>query len=77
MGKTSLLQARLPKEQTHYIDLLDFETETNFLRRPREFKEVIEALPAHIRWVVIDEVQKIPQLLDEVHRILYSNSNDN
>ncbi|OGY87065.1 MAG: hypothetical protein A2233_03890 [Candidatus Kerfeldbacteria bacterium RIFOXYA2_FULL_38_24] len=67
-GKTTILKSYLPKDATYSIDLLDFDTESRFLTRPQEFSEVLAALPKTTKWVFIDEVQKIPQLLDEVHR---------
>lgn len=70
VGKTTLLKTILPKEETHYIDLLNIETEMRYSRRPQTFVEELYALPASIQWVVIDEVQKLPFLLDEVHRFI-------
>ncbi|MBI2410963.1 MAG: ATP-binding protein [Candidatus Kerfeldbacteria bacterium] len=67
-GKTTLIKESLPKEQTYTIDLLDFDTENRFFNRPQEFSEVLAALPQSIKWIFIDEVQKIPKLLDEVHK---------
>lgn len=75
VGKTTLLKDLLPAERTHWVDLLDFELETRLLQRPQAFKEILETLPSNIRWVVIDEVQKIPFLLNEVHRQIESNPN--
>lgn len=74
VGKTTLLKERLPKDQTYIIDLLDFDTESRLVRRPKEFSEILNALPSTIKWVVIDEVQKLPFLLDEVHRSIEADS---
>lgn len=68
VGKTTLLKEVLPKDATFYIDLLNIETEMRYARRPQTFAEELRALPSSVRWVVIDEVQKLPFLLDEVHR---------
>ncbi len=67
-GKSTLLRAVLPAAATAVFDLLDFDLETRLLQQPGLFAELLAALPATVRWVVIDEVQKIPALLDEVHR---------
>lgn len=75
VGKTTLLTVQLPKEKTFVIDLLDFDTESRLIRRPREFSEMLAALPSAITWIVIDEVQKVPFLLDEVHRHIEANPN--
>ncbi|HLD22243.1 MAG TPA: AAA family ATPase [Patescibacteria group bacterium] len=73
-GKTTLIKQSLSAEQTYTIDLLDFDTEFRFLNRPQEFSEVLAALPETIQWIFIDEVQKIPKLLDEVHKHIEMNS---
>jgi len=68
VGKTTLLGSTLPQEQTFTLDLLDYETVMRLQRRPQEFPEILAALPEQVRWIFIDEMQKLPQLLDEVHR---------
>ena len=67
-GKTTLLHAALPVQQTVFIDLLDPQEEDLFARRPAELEQRLAALSAAIEWVVIDEIQKVPRLLDLVHR---------
>lgn len=67
-GKTTLLKTVLPSSSTEYLDLLDLELETRLLRNPGEFDQIMKALPPHITHIVIDEIQKIPALLNEVHR---------
>ncbi|MBI4252679.1 ATP-binding protein [Candidatus Uhrbacteria bacterium] len=76
VGKTTLLKEALPKEKTYYIDLLNIETELRYVRRPQTFAEELRALPLSIRWVVIDEIQKLPFLLDEVHRFIEEKTRD-
>ena len=51
-----------------YLDLLDPETFQTLSLRPKTLVEQLEALPKTTRWVVIDEVQKLPALLDVVHQ---------
>lgn len=70
VGKTTLLKEVLQPQETHYIDLLDVENEFRYARRPKTFAEELRALPRSIVWVAIDEVQKLPFLLDEVHRFI-------
>lgn len=62
-GKTWLTRKQLPKAQT--FDLLDDDVYTRLLRRPRQLGDEIDS-----DLVVIDEVQKAPRLLDEVHRLI-------
>lgn len=73
VGKSTLLKGSLPEKETVWIDLLDYEQETRFLQRPQAFREMIDSLAPEIRWVVVDEVQKLPHLLDEVHRQIERN----
>lgn len=49
------------------FDLLDSDVHDRLMRRPRQLAEEI---PAGVKAVVIDEIQKIPRLLDEVHRLI-------
>jgi uncharacterized protein len=57
----------LPEHETVRFNLLDFELESRLLRSPSEFREMLKALPETVKWVFIDEIQRIPKLLDEVH----------
>ena len=63
VGKSTLLQAQFPDARRY--DLLDTELKTGLLLRPRLLRE--EVLAERPKLVVIDEVQKVPALLDEVH----------
>jgi uncharacterized protein len=51
-----------------YIDLLDQEIFRTFLARPERLGEVISG-SCQAKTVILDEIQKIPSLLDEVHRL--------
>jgi predicted AAA+ superfamily ATPase len=53
-----------------WIDLLDPVEEDAFLRDPRELDRRAGSLPPGRRWVVIDEIQKAPRLLDVVHKLI-------
>jgi len=66
-GKTTLLRRLYPK--AHWVDLLDTDALIRFTQRPGLFREEVEAL-SEDRLVVVDEVQKVPGLLDEVHRLI-------
>jgi predicted AAA+ superfamily ATPase len=69
VGKSSLIKAQLP--QTLVFDLLDEDVCEELSRRPRALGEKIgPSTPL----VVIDEIQKIPKLLDEVHRLMEERS---
>ena len=63
-GKTSLLKARYPDALR--IDLLKTELELRYRLEPFRLREEI-ALHGPGRLIIIDEIQKVPALLDEVH----------
>jgi uncharacterized protein len=65
-GKSTLLRDRFASRPTVWVDLLDPDTEHRFSRQPAALREVIAATPT-ADWVVIDELQKVPALLDVVH----------
>jgi predicted AAA+ superfamily ATPase len=62
-GKSWLIKNQLKAAQV--FDLLDSDTFSRFLRRPRALGEEVTK-----KTVVIDEVQKLPGLLNEVHRLI-------
>ena len=67
IGKSTLLQTRFA--DSLWLDMLDSELFLMLNRRPGIIRELIAAAPPHQlrRPIVIDEVQKVPLLLDEVH----------
>lgn len=71
-GKTTLIEERF--KGSFYIDLLDSAIFMKYQLNPSLLYEEINALLADARkrilWCVIDEVQKTPQLLDEVQRLM-------
>jgi predicted AAA+ superfamily ATPase len=69
VGKTTWLRQALPRGHWYNL-LLDHEL-LRLMREPGLFRREIEALPAG-SWVVVDEVQKLPSLLNEVHDALAS-----
>lgn len=64
-GKSTLIQQQLPEAQVY--DLLDAETFRALIARPKLLEE---RLGDGRQPVVIDEIQKLPSLLDEVHRLI-------
>jgi uncharacterized protein len=67
-GKTSWIKAHLP--HALYLDLLDFSTYSSLLAQPDRLENLIP--PHYTEWVIIDEVQRVPELLNEVHRLIES-----
>ncbi len=64
-GKSFLIKSLFP--QALCLDLLDQETFRNYASHPERLRELIAANPG-IQPVIIDEIQKIPALLDVVHQ---------
>ena len=68
-GKSTLLRRCYP--DALWVDLLKSEVFRRYLDRPELLREELASEPAHAgRQVVIDEVQKVPALLDEVHWLI-------
>lgn len=63
-GKTTLLRSIYP--DALWIDLLKADEYRLYMQNPERLRERLAADPS-VRQVVIDEVQKVPDLLDEVH----------
>jgi predicted AAA+ superfamily ATPase len=66
-GKSTLLKAMFPKAL--WFDLLLADVYERILRDPTWLRETILANPA-IDVVVIDEIQRIPELLNEIHWLI-------
>ncbi len=65
-GKTSYLRDRLP--DCLYLDMLDDSLYATLQAKPSRLEKLI---PTNYKnWIIIDEVQKIPRLLNEVHRLI-------
>ncbi|MBI4242714.1 MAG: ATP-binding protein [Planctomycetes bacterium] len=65
-GKTTWVKSKFPNAT--YIDLLESETFNDLLSNPQRLQNLI---PNDFSdWVVVDEIQRIPELLHEVHRLI-------
>jgi len=62
-GKTTLLKQQFP--DAFWIDLLDYDLFLSLSKQPTKLRQILEA--QNKQTVVIDEVQKIPHLMDEIH----------
>ncbi len=65
-GKSTLLRGAYP--EALWIDLLKSEESRRYLQNPERLREEIAARP--VDQVVIDEIQKVPALLDEIHWLM-------
>lgn len=66
-GKSTLLKERFPK--AIYIDLLKSDVRNRFKQHPEEFRESLLRYPPETL-VIVDEIQKVPDLLNEVHWLM-------
>lgn len=65
-GKSTWVKTIFP--EAVYLDLLDSGLYTELLAQPARIRNYIPT--DRERWIVIDEVQRIPELLNEVHRLI-------
>lgn len=66
VGKTTWIRERLP--DALYLDLLDHQLYLELLTRPERLRDLIPV--GHQGWIVLDEVQRAPLVLNEVHRLI-------
>ena len=71
-GKTTLLAQLTSQSPRFEVTLLNTETVLNYSREPGRFRREVaywvERNPGGI--VIVDEIQKLPSLLDEIHQLL-------
>jgi predicted AAA+ superfamily ATPase len=65
-GKTTLLKQLFP--DACWIDLLNHDMFLSLSQKPTRLREILEAQSSRV--VVIDEVQKVPHLMDEIHGLI-------
>lgn len=66
-GKSTLLRSQFPNSV--FIDLLDSELRMRFQRKPSLLYDMLKG-KANGTLVVIDEIPEVPELLNEVHRLI-------
>ena len=71
-GKTSYLRSNFG--ESVYFDLLNFAEIDRFTLRPTALGDALAEMPeAKLRFpIIIDEIQNVPRLLNEVHRLIES-----
>lgn len=67
VGKSTWIRSELPDAPR--FDLLDEALYQRLLADPTPFADELRTLPSH-SWVVVDEIQRLPGLLNEVHRFI-------
>ncbi|PIW63769.1 MAG: ATPase, partial [Candidatus Omnitrophica bacterium CG12_big_fil_rev_8_21_14_0_65_50_5] len=68
-GKTTWVKIAFPGAL--FIDLLESEVYNDLLANPQRLEKFI---PKDFKnWIIIDEVQRIPEILNEIHRLIEKN----
>lgn len=77
-GKTSLIKTIFSESSgVLSFNLLNTEEYMRLSARPQLIREEVSARPQNIHHIFIDEVQKVPALLDEIHNLLESENPPN
>ena len=67
-GKSTLIESKYPSDKSLWIDLLLYEEEEKFSHNPDELIFILNK--SKVKRVVIDEIQKVPKLLDAVQKMM-------
>ena len=67
-GKSTWIRDHL--KDVFLVDLLKSQVYYDYSTQPQLLGQRISALTQHPSWIVIDEIQRIPALLDEVHWLI-------
>ena len=70
-GKTTWVKSRYP--QAVYVDLLDAQIRNQLTIDPGRLKKYIP--DSYCGWIILDEIQLVPDLLNEVHRQIFAGKN--
>ena len=71
-GKSTLLRTIFPspRDTKLWIDLLDPKVDWEIQRNPGYLIQRLDSESSQASWIVIDEIQKAPELLDSVHYLI-------
>ncbi len=67
-GKSTLLKSLFP--YSPFFNFLSSDLFLKYSKRPSVFSEEVRAIKDKSRPIIIDEIQKIPAILDEVHQLI-------
>lgn len=70
VGKSTFLKETLSKETSVYYDLLNTTEFIKFSTNPGLLHQEVSAVDKKIEYIIIDEIQRTPELLNEIHRII-------
>ncbi len=69
-GKSTLLDHVFKPDERVLLDLLEFELANELISHPDNLLNRLAPYRGKRPWVIIDEVQKAPPLLDLVHKLI-------
>lgn len=75
VGKSTLIKETFSTKNTVYYNLLNTDLYFKFLAKPWLMREEIEKLNKKYTHIVIDEIQRVPELLNEVHNCIETMKN--
>ena len=70
-GKSTLLKQTFSSKKTLWIDLLDYKQESALSKNPDRLSFLISG--DSYKTIIIDEIQKVPRLLDVIHKEIEKN----
>jgi len=70
VGKSTLIKTSFKPETVCYFNLLIDKEYTRLAANPSIFSAEVEALAPSVTHIVVDEIQRIPSLLNEVHNLI-------
>ncbi len=73
-GKSTLLKKTFLEEESIYYDLLRSDEYTRLAANPSLFRDEVLSRNKGKNFIIVDEVQRVPQLLDEVQSIMTSSA---
>ncbi|MBN8536706.1 MAG: ATP-binding protein [Deltaproteobacteria bacterium] len=71
-GKSTYLKKQFKMKNPWVLNLLDPEIEDYYAKTPKRIEQEYISLKKKPDWIVIDEIQKVPRLLDMVHLMIES-----
>jgi len=74
-GKTTLLKQLFKPEESIYYDFLKTDECARLRMKPAIFGEEVLSRTSNKKYVIVDEVQLIPEILNEIHYLMESSEN--
>ncbi len=69
-GKSTLIEEQFSSDHSIWFDLLNTDMAEKFTKNPEELFDIVNGLPSQITHIILDEIQKVPKLLDVVQRLM-------